>query len=256
MIANYHTHTWRCRHAEGTEEEYIESALRSGIRILGFSDHTPYFFPGDYKSRIRMDPEQLPDYVQTLKKLREQYRGRIEIHIGLEAEYYPDLFPQLLEYLKESSIEYLILGQHRLGNGFDDIYCGWETSDESLLDRYCTQCTQAMETGLFTYFAHPDIFNFTGDEKIYRKYMRRLCREANRLGMPLEINFAGLEEGIQYPNPVFLETAAEENSTVIMGIDAHEPSAFGHRETEERILRFIEKLGLRLTDTVQLRPIL
>ena len=47
MEANYHTHTWRCRHASGTERDYIENAIDHGIRILGFSDHTPYPFPTD-----------------------------------------------------------------------------------------------------------------------------------------------------------------------------------------------------------------
>ena len=30
MIANYHTHTPRCRHAEGTEAEYVQAALDAG----------------------------------------------------------------------------------------------------------------------------------------------------------------------------------------------------------------------------------
>ena len=30
MIANYHTHTWRCRHADGTEREYVETAIEAG----------------------------------------------------------------------------------------------------------------------------------------------------------------------------------------------------------------------------------
>ena len=31
MIANYHTHTWRCSHAAGSEREYVEQAI--GCRI-------------------------------------------------------------------------------------------------------------------------------------------------------------------------------------------------------------------------------
>ena len=45
MIANYHTHTWRCRYANGTEREYVERAIEGGLKILGFSDHSPYPFP-------------------------------------------------------------------------------------------------------------------------------------------------------------------------------------------------------------------
>jgi len=52
MIANYHTHTWRCGHAEGTERDYAQQAEKAGIRILGFSDHTPYdFFDSEPRNR-------------------------------------------------------------------------------------------------------------------------------------------------------------------------------------------------------------
>lgn len=72
MLTNYHTHTTRCGHAEGTEEEYILTALRCGYKVLGFSDHTPWAYatPG-FVSRIRMLPSQLDDYVLTLRGLRE-----------------------------------------------------------------------------------------------------------------------------------------------------------------------------------------
>ena len=63
MEANYHTHTWRCRHASGTERDYIENAIDHGIKILGFSDHTPYPFPDGYTSGFRMHVDQLDDYV-------------------------------------------------------------------------------------------------------------------------------------------------------------------------------------------------
>ena len=43
MTENYHTHTARCRHATGTEEEYVLAAIDRGLKILGFSDHTPLF---------------------------------------------------------------------------------------------------------------------------------------------------------------------------------------------------------------------
>ena len=47
MIVNYHTHTTRCNHASGTEKEYVEAAIETGLKVLGFSDHTPYPFPDE-----------------------------------------------------------------------------------------------------------------------------------------------------------------------------------------------------------------
>ena len=73
MIANYHTHTWRCRHATGTEEEYIQRAFDRGLTVFVFSDHTPYIFPGDYYCRMRMYPDELADYAATVHGLKEKY---------------------------------------------------------------------------------------------------------------------------------------------------------------------------------------
>ena len=69
MIANYHTHTWRCNHAEDTEREYVEAAVARGIKTLGFADHAPYFFDGDYYSGFRMKREQYRDYADTIEEI-------------------------------------------------------------------------------------------------------------------------------------------------------------------------------------------
>lgn len=58
LKANYHTHTYRCQHAYGSEREYIEAAIRMGIAELGFSDHVPCPFKDGYVSGIRMTMEQ------------------------------------------------------------------------------------------------------------------------------------------------------------------------------------------------------
>ena len=71
MIANYHTHTPRCRHATGTEEEYIQCAIDGGLKILGFSDHTPYWFPEGYYTHMRMFPHQLPEYCETIRRVQK-----------------------------------------------------------------------------------------------------------------------------------------------------------------------------------------
>ena len=73
MIANYHTHTYRCHHASGTEREYIEKAIAEGLKIMGFADHVPMPFPDGHQSHFRVYIEELEDYVRTLEALREEY---------------------------------------------------------------------------------------------------------------------------------------------------------------------------------------
>lgn len=255
MIANYHTHTWRCNHAAGDEEAYVKAAQEQGFSILGFSDHTPYRFPDGYRSGIRMTLEQLPGYCDTVLRLRKQYAGRIEIPLGLELEYYPDCLTQLLPVLRDQGIEYLLLGQHFLGNEAGQPYSGRATEDVSILEGYCRQSMDAMQTGLFTYFAHPDLIHYVGEGKIYRSYMRRLCQEAKSCGLPLEINLLGLWSGRHYPDIRFWEVAAEEGCSVVLGWDAHAPEHLNRPEAEAKALDIVKRCGLSLLETVPLRII-
>ena len=250
MIANYHTHTPRCNHAVGAESEYVQAAIDGGLQILGFSDHTPYWFPDDYRSGIRMTLEQLPEYRDVVLALRKKYAGKIEIPLGVELEYYPDCLPQLLPVLRDHGIEYLLLGQHFLGNEMGQPYSGRATEDVSVLEGYCRQSMDAMQTGLFTYFAHPDLIHFVGDDKIYRSHMRRLCREARSCNLPLEINMLGIWSGRHYPDTRFWELAAEEGCSVVLGCDAHAPEHLNRPDAEERALEIVENFGLSLLESV------
>ena len=255
MKVNLHTHTWRCNHAEGNEKQYVENALKAGLEVLGFADHTPYIFAGDYYSGFRMAMEQLPGYVDTVLMLREEYAGRIEIPLGLETEFYPRHVEELLSRLRDYPMDYLILGQHFVGNEYDAPYNGLASRDESLLRQYVRQSCDAMNTGLFTYFAHPDLIHYTGDEKIFRHHMRDICREANSCGMPLEFNLLGLAGGRHYPTRAFWEMAAEEGCTVILGRDAHSPEALLDHITERKALDILTTLNIVPEEKATLRKI-
>lgn len=250
MIANYHTHTPRCNHAVGAEEQYIQNAIAGGLKILGFADHTPYRFPGDYYSTFRMRPEELPGYVQTLSELRKKYEGQLQMHIGVEAEYYPAYFSELMKMLRDGGVEYMILGQHFPGNEIGQVHTSRPTAEEAVLSGFCDQMIDAIHTGLFTYIAHPDVLRFVGDREVYRKHMRRLCREAKCCDIPVEINFLGLREGRYYPDNRLWEVAGEEGCKVIFGADAHAPEVVADPATELRGLEMVKTYGLNLIEAV------
>ena len=255
MIANYHTHTWHCNHATGNERQYVENGIKAGLQILGFADHTPYVFPENYYSAFRMELPALDGYVDTILRLREEYRDRIQLPVGLETEYYPKHFPDLLAVLRDKQLDYMILGQHFVGNEYDARYNGLSSQDEDLLKQYVRQSCDALNTGLFTYFAHPDLLNFLGDWKLYKKHMRDICREAKGGGIPLEFNLLGLAGQRHYPNRLFWEVAAEEGCQVVLGRDAHTPEALLDHNTEAQARKLLNRLGITPVETVKLRPI-
>ena len=255
MIANYHSHTFRCCHAYGTEKEYVAKALERGLKIFGFSDHTPQYFSGDYYSFMRMYPVELEGYCDTVRQLQSDYKDRIQIPLGVEAEYYPATWNEMLPRLRDAGIEYMILGQHWLGNEQNEHGSAAATADEELLKWYCRQVMEGLDTGKFTYLAHPDLLNFVGDRNIYRRHMGQLCRFARRAEIPLEINLLGMLYNKHYPNPEFWALAAEEGCSVVLGLDAHDPSHIDNFACEEKALEMVRHYGLKLLDTVPLRPL-
>ena len=255
MKANLHTHTFRCGHAVGTEEEYVRTAIAEGMEVLGFSDHSPHPFRNGYESRVRMKLDQLEDYVNTVLTLRKKYAGQIRIPLGLELEYFPGMYPELMEILKDYPFDYLLLAQHFLEDMRGRQFMGVMNGDDELLDAYCRRTMDAMNLGVFTYFAHPDYINYSGDPAYYRKTIRQLCREANSCAIPLEINLLGVREGRHYPNPAFWEIAAEEGCTAVLGWDAHSPRHLHCPEAEDSARRMAERLGMKVVDGVPLRPV-
>ncbi len=257
MKVNYHSHTVRCHHASGTEREYVEAAIKSGIKVLGFADHTPYPFPEDHVHHFRMRMHEMDSYVNTVLSLKEEYRNDIDIHLGLEVEYFPAYFEQLCKEIADYPIEYFLLAQHCLGNGRNgDFYCSAKTDDPVKLISYCDQVLAGMDTGRFTYLAHPDLPNFLGDPALYDAQMRRICRKAKEISLPLEINFLGLTEGRHYPTDAFWKIAGEEKCDVIFGLDAHHPEHFQLKENLLKAQTIAEKYNLRLLEDAELvKPI-
>lgn len=253
MIANYHTHTWRCGHAYGTEKEYVENAIAGGLKILGFSDHTPMPYADGYVSNVKMRMDQLEDYVDTVLNLKKEYARDIEIHLGLEVEYYPRYFEELLRITGQYPIEYFLLAQHCLGNETDDFFCGRPTDDAGRLAGYRRQSEEALKTGCFVYFAHPDILNFTGDAAVYEEQMRKLCLFVKERDIPLEINFLGIRDKRHYPNPKFWEIAGEVGCKAIFGADAHRPGEVWNPEAVSAAEEMVKKYRLQLVDTLKLQ---
>jgi len=60
MLVDYHVHTHLCKHATGTPDEYVISAIRNGISEIGFSDHCPW--PSGFDPKYRMMASEFDSY--------------------------------------------------------------------------------------------------------------------------------------------------------------------------------------------------
>ena len=248
MIANFHTHTRRCHHAKGEDREYVLAAIAAGIKYLGFADHSPYWFPGEYYSTHRMKPSEVPEYVGSIQALREEFKDEITIYIGYEMEYYPDYFGKAMEIIDSAPHDYLILGQHYINNEIGQTHCAFASSDPAVLDAYVKQVIDGMKTGKFFYVCHPDVINFTGDADYYKMKMTELCTEAKTLDIPLEINFLGIRSEKHYPTDAFWKIAGDIGCRAIFGCDAHSPREMALQSDITAAQHIADKFGLNIIE--------
>ncbi len=256
MKTNYHTHTVRCMHATGSDEDFICSAIKGGFKELGFSDHTPWKYRTNYVADMRMLPEELPGYVENLRTLRNKYKDKIKIRIGLECEYFPDYMPWLKEQIKEYQLDYILFGNHHYHTDEKFPYFGHHTDSRDMLDLYEESAIEGMESGIFACLAHPDLFMRSYPEFDHHCSIisRHICRTAARLNIPLEYNIGYVAynetHGLStYPSPEFWHIATKENCTAIIGMDAHNNKELESSVYYDRAVKELEALKINRIDT-------
>ncbi len=255
MLNCYHTHTARCRHAEGTDEEYVLKAIAEGVRVLGFSDHAPFIYPDGYASYYKMLPSEAKEYFSSIRSLGEKYKDKIKILVGYEAEYYPELWESTLAFWREGDRpDYLILGQHYITEEYskEPVRSMSGTGAPEMMKRYVDLIIEGVNTGRFTYVAHPDVISFSGDAAIYEREMRRMLSALKEKEMPIEINLLGLNSGRNYPSEKFFNFAREYELPVILGCDAHSPGRVADKDEIARAKEFAASLGIKLVEDVRI----
>ena len=254
MIANYHTHTKRCQHAVGEDREYVLKAISEGLSVLGFSDHAPYLYPNDYSSYYKMPLYELANYFESVLSLREEYKGKIDIKIGMEAEYYADIFDVSLSYWRNFPVDYLILGQHILYNEYDKtrrLATDYTESDEDLKN-YTEAVKKGLDTGRFSILAHPDIINYHGRESHFLLEMEKVIKKAIEKKVPLEYNILGMRARRNYPRDSFWSLARDMRAPVIIGCDSHDPRDVATESDVVMARENLARFGIRPLDEVEL----
>lgn len=252
---NYHTHTYRCGHATGKDDEYIQSAIDAGFEVLGMSEHIGFDGWDDEKERIPF--VEMDKYIEDMQALREKYKDQIDIKIGFEFEYFDDKEDYLKEML--SKVDYMIVGQH--AKNFDMYYDHGCNDDD--VDIYASQICAALDCGLTKYVAHLDYFMLGKDEftKRNEKAIEKICDAVLRNDAYLEINLKGatygkkLYNGIQqyiYPHYDVFRIVAQKGCKVMFGYDAHKPEMLQVREKEELLKEEFKDLNLNYQDKIKL----
>lgn len=83
ILSSYHTHS-TFSDGKNTLEEMVQSAISQGCQEIGFSDHAPMSIDCDWSIKA----ERVEEYKNQVLELKEKYKGKIKIFLGIEQDYY------------------------------------------------------------------------------------------------------------------------------------------------------------------------
>ena len=262
-LSSFHTHTKLCNHAEGLPLDYLDSAknfLKSQNHIckgFGFSDHCPYPEDGtDNWPEVRMKAKEAPDYIKAVREAAKIVD--FPVFAGFECEWdkmYKSWYKDFL--LAELGADYLVLGSHWIPHENQRLYLPEVAKNTKLFTKWVNLTLEALDSGLFKIFAHPDLC--FGGGLVWSKNAESafsdilsLCKDKN---IPVEINGYGIlkktitdDNGIlryQYPYADFWQFAKSFDIPIVCNSDAHRPedSLFGAYKATE----FAKKIGIEPT---------
>ena len=234
IVVDLHNHTL-ASHAKDSVTDMVASAKNHGLRIYGFSEHSPRplscSYPREYREHLKAS---FGTYVNDIRALQGQDPD-MHLLLGMELDWVPSDRPFMDAAIAAYPFEYVIGGIHFLdGWGFDFTADDWNITPEECAahyENYFRNLRALAESGLVNIAAHPDIIKLFSIST-FRKWLtlpasQTLIAEAltaiRDAGMAMEISSAGLRKPCHeiYPGPEIMRMAADLGLQITFGSDAH-----------------------------------
>lgn len=236
-MIDLHVHTWRCRHGEGTPEEFVREAARHGVSVVAFTEHLP--LPPALLQSVpeaqgyAMPQEELGEYVSDVEDARCLGGSLgVEVLLGLEVDAVPATIEHARELLAGIQLDVVLGSVHFIDEwAFDDPdrkqpYATWRPED--LWARYFEELAAAARSGLADVIAHADLVKkFLGTPEFPVQHLyTEAARAIAEAGCAVEVNTAGLRKPCKeiYPSLPFLSELRRAGVPVTVGSDAHRPA--------------------------------
>jgi histidinol-phosphatase (PHP family) len=227
------------------DEDYVKEYIEEGFEKIAFTDHCPWGKEIETRTNARMLLSEKEEYLDSIKKLKEKYAGKIEIQSGFEVEYLPGKEKDLIELKKET--DKIVLGQHMVYDDNDNIKYthGGEKYTDTELIKYAEYIVKGMEYNIPDIIAHPDLFTYVreGFGELEAKISNMICEAAEKYNVVLELNLHDIFKkvyqknvkeknlsmdkkrerikDVQYPCKNFWKIATNYDIKVAFGLDIH-----------------------------------
>lgn len=238
---SYHNHT---NYSDGidTPEAMAAEAYRAGYTHFAISDH---IYSADYPDWT-VNPEGYRSYVKHIGRIKQEYAGKMQLFIGIEADWYKNQGTAFTEYeLLEPMIDFTVGSIHVLNPGgkrylidgsidfyttcLEEAYGG--SIEKMITDYYETylQMANGLKPNLLGHIDimrknNPDNRFFDERDAWVINLQETAAKEIKKLDLVTEINGGGAyryQNNVVYPSEQFLHILKDEGVKLTIGLDAH-----------------------------------
>ena len=243
-----HIHTRLCGHAHGVMEAYVQRALEAGLKKISFLDHLT---AEEAEKGYSMTVEEIPLYFQAVQRLKYQYKGRIDVGAGLEIDFFPERFDDLVAATELFDFDVIGGGLHFPG-GIDIVTAasplknGMDADDAYAI--YFKALEQMIDRGSFDFICHLDLIKKFGcrlPHRSFEKEMDHILAKIKAANLAIEVNGSGFDHlpGESYPGGKIIKKCFDHGIDLTIGSDAHRPDQVGRGR--QRILKMMISAGYR-----------
>jgi len=231
MIIDHHTHHYRCGHATGTLQDVIEAAIAKGLDGIGLSDHSPIYHLGDgdhVEPGKTMAKSELGRYVEEMAELKERYRGKIDVKLGVESDHVDGWEEHYRRLWQSYDLDYVIGSVHWLGtwNIFEERLPEGKDAWE-IYEAYLLSTQRAARSKVYDIIGHLDCLKTRGHMPTTKltPLLEETVRVIAECDVAIELNTSGWRKSIAecYPRRELLECCLHYGVPVALGSDAHSP---------------------------------
>jgi histidinol-phosphatase (PHP family) len=262
-----HTHHDRCGHARGRIRDYIEAAIERGLNVIGIADHSPYFSSDvdQLHPKIAMPKSMFPEYVNEVLQLKQTYRDKIEVLLGVESDFFPEQAEMYRSCFEPYPFDYIIGSVHHVDGVsiFNKKRWNGLTEKEKIKtkENYYSLIEQSARSGMFQILGHIDAMKgfYPAFSTIQTAAVEHTVKVIGENGIAIEINTSGKTKDVGgwYPSDDMLEMALHYGVNVTFGSDAHDPHRVGDEfdQVQERLkeIGFNEWVFFRKKDRVKVK---
>jgi histidinol-phosphatase (PHP family) len=233
-------HTARCGHALGSEADLVEAACARSLAAIAITEHVPFYWlpRAQHDATLAMAPEELPRYVDAVIELKERARGRLEVLLGIEADFIPGHEEELERLLAAYPFDVVLGSVHWLDGWCLDApasvarYRRGQEEVDAIWSRYAEILIAAAGSGLFDVLSHLDLpkkFGFRASKQLGGR-VNDVVAAIAASGCAVELSSAGRRKpvGEDYPAPDVLRALVAAGVPLVLSSDAHAPIEVGH----------------------------